>query len=120
MLKNMRKLLLLGLISLLLHVLSSCVPETIPPVGIWRNEDLNIVLYVKPEYRSHLRFFYTYLGLIDSNGDGSKLFAEFGNGPRLTIFEATLEGEGRQALGDWLIGGTFRVAGDEFHLNLGT
>ena len=106
------------LISLLLLQLSSCVPETHPPIGVWKNENLNITLYVKPDYELHIRGFLTYMGTCIIGDDITKLFVEFAPVARLTIFKASFDMSGRATLGDWLISGNFRVIGDELLLNL--
>ena len=119
--KHLKKILLIGFISLILFTISSCVPATNPPIGVWKNENLNIMLYVKPEYRNRIRTYHTYPGISWTSDDVEKILVEFGNGPRLSIFEASLEGYGREVLGEWWIAGNFRQrTSDEFRLNLGT
>jgi len=115
--KQLRKLIAIILISML-FLLTSCVPDTPdPPYGVWMSEEPRIVLYFKPEYRIPIGM-PSYLGLYTLDGVDTKIFAHFGNGPVFTVYGLEGLSERGGIIGLGIIGGSYRVSGDEIRLML--
>lgn len=100
----MKKILCIILI-LAVFFLSSCVPETPTPYGIWKSTEPNIFLYISPEY-SH---YSNYLGRSLISGDEERVFIVLGNGPRLTFYPLTAIRERGGTSGPPLLVGTWEI-----------
>ena len=97
-----------------LFMFHSCVPETPqPPFGVWKSNEPNIVLYLKPDY--FMTQIMAHLGTYSENGYELKVFVHFGHGLRFRMTEAnSLRADGGMSLGEFLTG-TYQLVGDQIH-----
>ena len=115
----MKNFVKLTLVSLLLLQLSSCLPVTHPPIGIWESENPNIRVYVKSEYSHSQGFYYPAIYIV--NGEETKVFARFDLGTEFTIFDLSeIREDGRINHNNWLYRGSFRLRRNVLYVSLGS
>ena len=115
----MKKLLCVVITTLLVAFLMvSCVPRGASlPEGVWKNEDLDIVLFLERDYRD-LQFINFFLGKQSEDGCEIKIIVIFDNRPGMTLFKDIAVREGgilEHSYSNAIWGGTFRIRGDALY-----
>ena len=109
----------LMILTLLVTVLTSCLPETPePPYGVWVSEEHGITLFLKPEYRLSTDSF-IYIGLYVVDNIEKKAFALFRAGTQLLIYDELAFANPSIIRGDYLLlAGSYRVIQNKIHWTL--
>ena len=109
---------------LLMLALSSCnTGRHYPPVGVWKSEYPNIILYLKQDYLRPGTLF-QHLGMYTTAADDEiKIFTTFTiRAPSFSVFKTTAVRESNGSRGihgeDQLFSGSFRVKGEQIHYTL--
>ena len=90
--------------------LSSCLPETHVPMGIWQNEEWMITLYVLDCHEVNIGFWNTYPGTITVQEQNNVIFVRFSPGRSMEVFFTTLDEYGMSpSRVDFLLGRSFTV-----------
>ena len=98
--------------------MTSCVPETHPPIGVWKSESPGIILYVKPDYQPIPGHGFRYPVTYILEGEETKAFVKFGNGPRFSVFDMSAIESGVLNIGRWLLVGSYQIRNNELHFTL--
>ena len=106
----------LGLILLMLVKLSSCLPAPRPPFGVWQSENLDIILYVKPEYQRTPGVGEGYPAIYFADGEATNVWVVFGVDPLFAIYDMSAFGDGVFISDKWIFRGTFRIVNDKLYL----
>ena len=114
----MKIIMRLVLVSLLLLNLSSCLPDTHPPIGVWKSEYPNIKLYIKAEYQRTPGVGDGYPAIYFAEGEAINVFVAFGPGPLFAIYDMSAFGDGVFHGDNWLFTGGFRITNDELLFSL--
>jgi len=121
----MKKNICLAFVVLMLLSISACRmpsfgrPQTPdPPYGVWVSEEPRMVLFLKPQYRI-LEDWPWYIGLYTQDSIEIKIFAHFGPGTMLEIYNLSgLRDDGGISGAGWLLAGSYRMVRDEIHYSL--
>ena len=83
----MRKTIVIFILTALLFLLASCLPETLErPYGVWMSEEPRIILYLKPEYQFPVREG-LYPGLFIKDGIRPEVLVSFGHGHSFVLYD---------------------------------
>ena len=93
-------------------------PTPDPPYGVWVSEEPRMVLFLKPQYRISENW-PRYIGLYTQDNIETKMFARFGPGTIIEIFNLTgLREDGGIRGDERLFAGSYQVVRDEIHYSL--
>ena len=93
-------------------------PTPDPPYGVWVSDEPIMVLFLKPQYRI-LEDWPWYIGLYTQDNIETKIFAHFGPGTMIAVFDHTWLSETGGILGSGrLLAGGYRMVRGEFHFSL--
>ena len=101
--------------------LTSCLPRTPIPLGVWKSDEPNIVLFIGEDYwfPQYTRRGHSSLGTYMINNEEVNVIVDFGTGSILSITRSTqLSTGGGNNRGPALLGGEFRVVRNELRLTL--
>ena len=116
----MKKISIILIISMLLILFTSCVPEPVPlPYGVWKSENPDIILYLKDHHvilQSEIHP--QHVGIYIRNDEKLRIFPTTGNAQWLYIrYNLGLSPEGRHT-DTILVSGVWSLVDDQMHYRL--
>ena len=110
--RRIAPVLLASLLVLATGMLTACTKPFDIPMGIWKSEDPEIVLYVDPEYVFPNDSYY-HLGTYVKDNNELKVFTVWSSfGPLLEIHGVESMKKNSRRGDEWLLSGTPRLEGD--------